>query len=390
MDGVAATQRHSKYTRLVVHALPRRDQGNGRKASVFKLIVAVPSAILIGLLISKVGSLYLDRPYEHLVFDLTTPDFAVILTTQSGEPLADRKFGIKLALDPYTLYRNLPDQQTASFTIDSHGFRIDIPAALAPNTFVVGGSAAFGQGLRAGELPFAALIDQRSDVFRVANASVIGYVSGQELATIVHYLDDFDPDLYVVFDGWNDLFGPFAQIRSWPAPANLVGIQGTFFEVEKRLLASQQGSSTRASTKKESRPRTPILIGERAFFEAVTTNYVRNLEKMAAFCRARGARLVIVFQPELGHKENPSFTELGQLEYWNRAYGYVDRGFPDIYERLVETAATRCEELEIPFVNLLESATINQSEETVFLDVVHLNKTGHRMVAEEIMRQFSE
>ena len=56
--------------------------------------------------------------------------------------------------------------------------------------------------------------------------------------------------------------------------------------------------------------------------------------------------MVIVFQPELGHKENPSFTELGQLEHWNRAYGYVDRGFPETYERLVETAATRCEELE--------------------------------------------
>ena len=100
--------------------------------------------------------------------------------------------------------------------------------------------------------------------------------------------------------------------------------------------------------------------------------------------------MVIVFQPELGHKEKPSFTELGQLEHWNRAYGYVGRGFPESYEKLVETAATRCEELEIPFVNLLESTTINQSEETVFLDVVHLNETGHRMVADEIMRQLSE
>ena len=370
----------------MVHSLPNRGQGNSRNANVFKLIVAVPAAILIGVLISKIGSLYLDRPYKHLVFDLTTPDFAIILTTRSGEPLADRKFGVKLTLDPYTLYRNLPDQQTASFTIDSQGFRIDTPATLPPNTFVVGGSAAFGQGLRAGELPFAALIDQQSDVFQVANASVIGYVSGQELASIVHYLDDFDPDLYVVFDGWNDLFGPFAQIRSWPAPANLVGVQRTFFEVEKRLLAARQGSWT----KKEARPRTPVLIDERAFFEAVTANYVRNLEKMADFCRARGARLVIVFQPELGHKENPSFTELGQLEHWNRAYGYLGRGFPESYEKLVETAAARCEELEIPFVNLLESTTINQSEETVFLDVVHLNETGHRMVAEEIMRQLSE
>jgi hypothetical protein len=121
-----------------MHALPWRGHGNSRNANVFKLIVAVPSAILIGLLISKVGSRFLDHPYKDLVFDLTTPDFAVILTTRSGEPLADRKFGVKLALDPYTLYRNLPDQQTASFTIDSHGFRIDTPATLAPNTFVIG------------------------------------------------------------------------------------------------------------------------------------------------------------------------------------------------------------------------------------------------------------
>ncbi len=53
----------------MVHALPRRDQGNSRKAVVFKLIVAVPSAILIGLAFTAVQlatNWWSERPAQML------------------------------------------------------------------------------------------------------------------------------------------------------------------------------------------------------------------------------------------------------------------------------------------------------------------------------------
>jgi len=328
--------------------------------------------------------------FKDTEYDLANADFATILTTQSGEPLANRNFGIKLALDPYTLYRNLPDQHTASFTIDSRGFRADTTDSMKPNTIVLGGSAAFGQGLRRGEVPFAALIDNEFDEFIVANGAVIGYVSGQELAAMVHYLDDFTPDLYIVFDGWNDLFGPFARIRSWPAPAIQIGMPATFFEIESRLLTARRTTQTNPRSRNEMRIQAASSMDEKAFFDGITNNYLKNLEKMADFCRARGAGLVVVFQPELGHKENPSFTELGQLEYWDRTYSYLERGFPAMYENLVATAAKRCNELGIPSLNMLENATINRSKETVFLDAVHLNQLGHAMVAHDIIQILRE
>ena len=159
----------------------------------------------------------------------------------------------------------------------------------------------------------------------------------------------------------------------------------TFFEIEGRLLTARKSPPTNRRSRNEMPVQAAGLMDENAFFDGVTSNYVKNLEKMADFCRARGAGLVVVFQPELGHKRNPSFSELGQLEYWDRSYGYLQRRFPAMYENLVVTATKRCNELGIPSLNMLENAAIDGSKETIFLDTVHLNQLGHAIVAREII-----
>jgi hypothetical protein len=44
----------------------------------------------------------------------------------------------------------------------------------------------------------------------------MGFLSGQEVAQMVHYLDEFNPSLYIVFDGWNDIYNPYTFAKAWP------------------------------------------------------------------------------------------------------------------------------------------------------------------------------
>lgn len=380
-----------QYTEEVEFSRGKQEYPNTPRTHLFKLMVGIPLAILVGILLSRIADLVINRPYAEMSFNLSTLDFHPVLTTRRGEPVVDRPYGYRLTLDPFTVYRNLPNQKNRSFTIDSRGFRVDGAVVANPNTIVVGGSAAFGQSLRPGEKPFAEIMNERSHDLTVANASVMGFVSSQELALIVHYLDDLNPTLYIVFDGWNDLFDPFAHVDSWPGPLSRIGVQSTFFDIEARLLAGGvEGSKQTPAAADEEQMLSTVLLEEEEFYNEITENYLRNIGKMAAFARSRGAEVIVVFQPEIAHKKELSFRELSHLEYWNRSWGYVDRGFPERYEEMAKMAAAFCANLEIPFLDMVHSQEINGTAETLFYDVVHFNQRGHEIVAAEILRFLSD
>jgi lysophospholipase L1-like esterase len=358
-----------------------------KRSTLFKLVLSVPLAAAVGLLISAIGERLVDPTTAFVGFDLKRPDFRLLLTTRSGTPLVDRTIGLRLAVDPFSSYRNLPGQRSPSYVIDERGFRRDVEAIPVPSTFVLGGSAAFGQGLNPGESPFSALLQEKHPDLKCVNAAVVGFVSSQELAELIHRLDRYRPSLYIVFDGWNDLFDAWTRVlgRS-PTEADLE-VYGGFVQIENQLLAcSRAASGTVSGTVEDVSPRVESpLLGESEFFNRVIENYVNNLEKMTLFARARGADVLVVFQPELGQKVVRSMREESQLEFADRSYAYLRSGFPERYARLVETARRRCDQLNIRYIDLVSSGVFVESSEELFKDTVHINRRGHQLVAESIL-----
>ncbi|HEY9643061.1 MAG TPA: SGNH/GDSL hydrolase family protein [Coleofasciculaceae cyanobacterium] len=156
--------------------------------------------------------------------------------------------------NPLMGYQLMPAQKSQFWTINSQGFRDAKPVPLEKPSgevriFVLGGSVAFGQLSSNNEATFAHQLEQllnrqvaeqrnnpsryqpeilpylAEDVdkalalppriadrqYRVINAAVPGYASGNEVAMLMQQVVNYSPDMIVVLDSYADLLLPSAQ-----------------------------------------------------------------------------------------------------------------------------------------------------------------------------------
>lgn len=361
-----------------------------------------------------------DEQVPAPVFTGPKGEYKLALVDRRGRPLSDSRGGLQIRLDPFTSYRNQPNQQTASFSTGAYGFRGGYRGTPRP-VVVLGGSAAFGQGLPADSHSFAAVLDGLFEEREVVNAAVVGYLAGQELALMVHRLDDLDPSAYVAFDGWNELFDQWLACPR-EAPWDH-GFMNLFFNIEKRLhdlqaisgkRQKQQAPHSGLSRKEEARragitkemthrggkkdaDRRPDGSGgaepdeRERILEGIQRNYHAVLGRMNDFSRARGAAFLVVFQPELGGKLNRTPEETTEYDRWCKVYGkYRDLEFSTEYSAFVERAAAWCAAEGIEYLDLHHHPVFRESDQRLFYDVVHLNEAGHRFAAQLIHRQLED
>jgi len=253
---------------------------------------------------------------------------------------------------------------------------------------VIGGSAAFGQGLEDDSQTFASLLGRDNRDYEVINAAVVGFLSGQELALMIHRLDRFRPDLYIVFNGWNDIFDPSMHAGSWPISAGPIGFNNTFFVIEDRLRASFLREDQEAAGLPEF-PEPGRPLDEDGYFREVTRTYIENVTRMSAFARARGAKFLVVFQPEAGNKKIRSEREEKYLRKWDRSYGYTAKRLPEKYRELIAVAKDSFRGSSIAYIDINEEPEFSENPETLFYDAVHPNPAGHEIIAKLINRKLN-
>jgi lysophospholipase L1-like esterase len=288
-----------------------------------------------------------------------------------GQRISGREGPLGLMLDPFTFYRHFPSQRGDRFSIDEHGFRGGIRDESLPRVFLLGSSAAFGHGLDSDDQTAAARLDRRLKSLTCVNAAVTGYLSGQELGLMIHYLDRWRPAFYIVIDGWNDFYEHQVSRRQ-------LGVNTEYFHISKRLREYR--------LLQEGAPRTPwpfpappeAASAEEHLRDARAV-YVSNLEKMNAWARGRGARFLVVFQPTVQCKRSPTKAE--------QRIGF-EPGLASRYRSFIQEARSRCGKLGIEWLDLHDEAAFRDSPETLFLDPVHWTASGHEAVAAVIARWF--
>jgi hypothetical protein len=155
---------------------------------------------------------------------------------------------------------------------------------------------------------------------RAYNFGVLSFVSGQELALLVHRLIDLKPDLVIAYDGGNDLYEPWVYDPRPGYPFNFV----TEEEAMTALANAQGDAKTVASFSRDSallqallgtgdwvkrvslrldRLRNAVDYGSSQWKEAVVGAYARNLAAMCQFSRANGALYAAYFQPLLAYSK---------------------------------------------------------------------------------------
>ena len=344
-------------------------------------VVSIAASLMIGYFVYR----YLMQPPRPAVYQGQESDYALSFYNSNGQKLSELNGNLKLRTDPFTIYANYPNQTSASYSIDTEGFRSTYIKNPAPEklAIVIGGSAAFGQGLSNDNNTFASHISRLNDKYRVINAGTVGFLSGQELSQMVHVLDRLAPSIYIVFDGWNDIFDPYMYTGIWPINGGPIGFNNTFFMVEKQLADSFHNKHQSGNvTAMDLSPASKTFKSEHEYFKEIISTYISNISRMNAFANARKAKFLIVFQPELTNKKTLSKDEEESLNNWNNAYKYHDKKIPDNYNQLIQYAKKLCNEQNIAYIDINKEKLFSENSHTLFYDVVHPNEEGHKIIAE--------
>jgi len=116
-----------------------------------------------------------------------------------------------------------PNQHSQTININSHGFRGSEISIEKPNDvfriFVVGGSTTFGVGSTSDNTTMPGFLQEKfknSDIdisIDVINAGIGGADSASESYYIKNFLLKFEPDMFVIYDGWNDAINDVQYIE---------------------------------------------------------------------------------------------------------------------------------------------------------------------------------
>jgi hypothetical protein len=354
---------------------------------------------------------------------------------QGGDLLATESVGVG--------YELVGDRATDFWSLNPEGFRDDDPLPLNKpadefRIFLLGNSTAFGYWTEGNQATITHYLEERinervaqqqnsperyrPDVFpffepsredlyplppkiqegnyRVINAAVPGYVSGNELAQFVLQILPYKPDLVVVLDGYTDLTlpslysaTPIPQVDKFltDAPqhfwvyltrpiqnwfANTYLAKATQYWVLKPELSIAQKTLTLPS---DANSLVNYLPDDEEELAKRLERYYQNHLQLVRICAGFSLPLVVGVQPEItGRGENLTpvesqlVSELGQ--------DYVQR-IQTSYQQLVE--ANR--QLESAYPNNVKTLNLyeffNDFPETTFSDAIHLTEAANQELA---------
>jgi lysophospholipase L1-like esterase len=299
--------------------------------------------------------------------------YGLQLVDDAGRALGKPHGPLKLAFDPFCVYRLAPNQHTRRVTVNSLGGRGSEGDPKLPAVAFLGGSASFGQELASDAEVFTSMLNARSSGFRWLNFGCPGYLSGQESSFFMHRLREVAPAVVVSVGGWNDCFG---AVQGQPRRIGFDGFNEMFFEIRNRLADFHAGGDGKG----ESLP--PPEVTRDEAFERAAKIYLANMLDLHRLASARGATFLWVIQPELGAKPNRSRHENDILAAWEKHYRYSPVEFTRRYAELRRRAKEHAREHGIPFLDVNDSEAWTSANELLFADPVHPNAAGHRVMGE--------
>jgi hypothetical protein len=334
---------------------------------------------------------------------------------------ATGSFGTGLDLDwryprPYFMFSSppngritVPPAQTGGSDADrqirfnSDGFRIDGEVLLPKpageiRIFVLGGSTvvfgtplansipgAIETALRAGGLPQA----------RVYNFGVASFLSGQELALLVHHLADLEPDLVIAYDGGNDLFSPWLYDPRPGYPFNFIAWEEAINKLSNTGNRSKSiGSLTQDSALLQALVGTTewnirtgldglrrnVGFESEQWRRALVHSYAHNIAAMCRVARANGALLAAFFQPML-----PYSTMLDPRQVKMSGGAEMVAGLRE--ERgLVPAAIAAQINPATPGCRFGDLSDFFEDAPATFVDIIHIGDEANQLIARRVAR----
>ena len=156
-----------------------------------------------------------SRIYEHTQPDcfLIGADASKNLGVELQNQMCEEFYLLKT--NEYPVFENEPNQHLTTITINSLGFRGSefdlIKNDEIYRIIILGGSTLFGAGASSDTTTIPAFLEKEFHKnnynVEIINAGVASADSFEEAYKIRYMYKKFQPDLFIVYDGWNDSFG---------------------------------------------------------------------------------------------------------------------------------------------------------------------------------------
>lgn len=349
-----------------------------------------------------------------------------------SEPLwsSVRRGGDEFRYDPYLLYRYKPGASFWGCTTDANGFLHNgDPTAFDPlhkpagtfRIFLLGGSTAASYHAGSNTLTIAAQLERKlnqdqellyrfhAQRFQVANAAVSGYTSTQEFLFLSLELIRYSPDMVILLHGYNEW--SYSILRNWKPHGSLrseeleqglesvMMLKGSllqssrllrdkivkrarhvykytdvlFTQARHKVLRASGGSMGKYDDERRT-VRSPIN-------QASIEIYHDNLRNVAALCRGRGLRCLLILQPTFGiGKERLSDVERLVL----KEHGYALEHKTSYFNKL-RALFSELAEQDGPYVRVKDFTEVFRNiSDQVYIDFAHYNQLGNQLLAERI------
>jgi lysophospholipase L1-like esterase len=284
------------------------------------------------------------------------------------------------------------DQQMETLKINNFGFRgNDITLEKPEDVFrviAVGGSTTFGSAV-VNEKTYPYILQEKYNEnkdlkIEVINTGFSGLWSYDEVRLINEKIIQFEPNLIIVYDGWNDVIAGNLEIEEETIQQEEVR---TIFDYKDSLLNSfLRNFKTFTSINRV------INYGDEIFgyYNRTITNYdlshndekvnewVSRWSKTCDNLDEKGIKIIIIIQPlaGTGEKEMTQYEQLWYTRYNNESINnnlekYAEK-LPLLDKHCFKTADFR--------------TIYDHIENTVYLDNGHVNNLGNRILAENVYK----
>ena len=283
--------------------------------------------------------------------------------------------------------------------------------------FISGGSSAWGVGVVQNQT-FAYLLEkklnslQSKKKIRVIIAAAGGWASSQERAFIFSYVKEFNPDIVLMFSGWNDVFHAYTG-RDYNKNQDFLLYKKAIYTSQK-LLRSEGRLPEKYQDKFECicPPRYPESTSKFLYLIARTIykfsynknillekikdieldsykiieNTLENIDYVNYLSKKQGFYLIYCLQPSLYFTQKKlsnwekkllkmsEENEVGYAEYNSKNYKILKHNI-------------KMDAIEKSYLFLDGDKAINQEAESVFTDHVHFGDRGNILIADYLFNE---
>lgn len=296
-------------------------------------------------------------------------------------------------------YRHRPNSCSLSVRINSSGFRGREVSAIKPvdvsRIIAIGGSTTFGSDNNEND-NYPALLEKKLNSgsihspvkYEVINGGVVGYYTFHQILRVKKLLA-MQPDIVILFDGWNDFWYAYSLGAQWRPNTIDKRISASYTSflnnnsVSYRLMQLLRRKIVYAMKHKAK-----LSVIERyqraADNKDMYDNYQKNTGESVVAFRNKGVKVFLVKFPCLlrAQMDEQEKKLIRSVEpFWEEFIPFITA-----HERLLERIDRVSKEMNVEVIDL--DATFNKLESTeraqLFSDIFHFTARGNDLIAQVI------